>query len=150
MKQRNMWISWAIVVIWMMFIFSFSSQVGSTSGALSGSVLGFIENIWTRILPDWPLNQVTLHLFIRKAAHFIVYLILGFLTTRALYISHIPFKKRIFLALLISFLYASSDEIHQAFVPNRGPSFWDVLLDTLGASVGLYCYEKLLKLQAPD
>ena len=150
MKQRNIWISWAMVVIWMMLIFSFSSQVGSTSGALSGSVVGFIEDIWTRTLPNWPLNLDALHLFIRKAAHFIVYLILGFLTTRALYTSHIPYKKRIFLALLISFLYASSDEIHQAFVPNRGPSFWDVLLDTLGASVGLYFYEKLLKLQTPN
>ena len=33
--------------------------------------------------------------------------------------------------------YAVTDELHQSFVPSRGASVWDVLLDTLGATAGI-------------
>jgi len=36
------------------------------------------------------------------------------------------------LAVLVTFCVASCDEFHQAFVPGRGSSFHDVLLDTMG------------------
>ena len=39
--------------------------------------------------------------------------------------------------LLLVFLYASSDEFHQSFVPNRTPLFTDVLIDTAGGTLGL-------------
>lgn len=42
------------------------------------------------------------------------------------------------LSVLISFLYAVSDEYHQSFVPGRGPAFRDVLIDTIGASFALF------------
>ena len=38
------------------------------------------------------------------------------------------------LAVLITILVASADEIHQTFLPNRTGSFSDVLLDTAGAA----------------
>ncbi len=41
------------------------------------------------------------------------------------------------LVLLASFLYAASDEIHQAFVPSREGRPMDVLIDTGGAALGL-------------
>lgn len=34
------------------------------------------------------------------------------------------------IAILIVFGYACTDELHQAFVPGRGPAFHDVMLDT--------------------
>ena len=37
---------------------------------------------------------------------------------------------------MVCLLYAASDEIHQAFVPGRGPSVFDVLLDFCGAVTG--------------
>jgi len=40
-------------------------------------------------------------------------------------------------SLLICALYAVSDEVHQAFVPTRNASLWDVLLDCCGAGGGL-------------
>ena len=43
------------------------------------------------------------------------------------------------LVLALVALYAASDEIHQAFVPSREASAWDVLLDTTGAAFGLLC-----------
>ena len=40
-------------------------------------------------------------------------------------------------ALSMVFLYGASDEIHQAFVPNRTAQVSDVLIDTLGGAAGL-------------
>lgn len=37
------------------------------------------------------------------------------------------------LGVVTAFLAGSLDEIHQSFVPSRGSSFHDVLLDTAGA-----------------
>jgi VanZ family protein len=41
------------------------------------------------------------------------------------------------LVVLLAMLYAATDELHQAFVPNRQSSVVDVLIDTLGAVLGL-------------
>jgi VanZ family protein len=40
-------------------------------------------------------------------------------------------------AALLGVLYAGSDEIHQIFVPTRGPSFTDVLIDSIGIALAL-------------
>jgi VanZ family protein len=37
------------------------------------------------------------------------------------------------LALLLTLIAGSLDEIHQIFVPSRGPSPYDVMLDMMGA-----------------
>ena len=41
-------------------------------------------------------------------------------------------------AAVISVLYAATDEFHQSFVPSRMASPWDVLIDTVGAALGLF------------
>jgi VanZ family protein len=41
---------------------------------------------------------------------------------------------------LIAFTYAVSDEIHQSFVPGRGPSALDAGIDLLGALIGTSAY----------
>lgn len=46
-------------------------------------------------------------------------------------------KKRMFISIIIGFLYAISDEIHQSFIPNRSARAIDVFLDTLGATNGV-------------
>ncbi len=40
-------------------------------------------------------------------------------------------------AWLFAVAYALADEIHQAFVPGRTASLWDVLADALGATVAM-------------
>jgi len=45
-----------------------------------------------------------------------------------------------FLAGLICVGYAISDEIHQIFVPGRGPQIKDVLIDSGGAAVGIFIW----------
>lgn len=46
-------------------------------------------------------------------------------------------KKRILISIIIGFLYAISDEIHQSFIPNRSARAIDVFLDTLGVTNGV-------------
>ncbi len=48
-------------------------------------------------------------------------------------------RRRIWVAWLLAVLYAITDEIHQAFVPGRHPSLFDVLVfDGGGAALALF------------
>jgi VanZ family protein len=73
---------------------------------------------------------------LRKAAHFFVYLILGFLVYRLFHFLHIK-KYKLPFALLVVILYAASDEIHQYYTPNRTALVEDVILDSIGGLVGI-------------
>jgi VanZ family protein len=76
-----------------------------------------------------------IHHVIRKCGHFFGYGAIGVLWLRAWWMSlpHSHFLEDAFLALLGTSLVASLDELHQAYLPNRTGSVWDVLLDCCGA-----------------
>jgi VanZ family protein len=46
-------------------------------------------------------------------------------------------RKRVGVVLVVALLYAISDEWHQSFVPGRTPDVWDVVVDMIGAMVGI-------------
>ncbi len=75
------------------------------------------------------------HHYIRKSGHFIGYGFIGLAWLRAWWLTlpHSRFVADAALALLSTALIASADEYHQAFLPNRTSSPWDVLLDCCGA-----------------
>ena len=77
-----------------------------------------------------------IHFFIRKSGHFTGYGLIGFAWLRAwrLTLPRTRLLLDIALAVLGSAVLASSDELHQAFLPNRTGSPWDVLLDCCGAT----------------
>lgn len=79
---------------------------------------------------------------IRKSAHFIAYLILGYLVSHAMKneASTATAWKRRGASLLFCVVYAISDEFHQLFVPGRGPMLKDVLIDGSGAAIGILLY----------
>ncbi|KRG11726.1 hypothetical protein ACA29_15155, partial [Lederbergia galactosidilytica] len=54
-------------------------------------------------------------------------------------------KNRFLRAWIITTIYAATDELHQAFIPNRTGSFWDVGLDSLGALLALLALQFLQK-----
>jgi VanZ family protein len=66
---------------------------------------------------------------LRKGAHLTEYAILGALLLRAL---HRPGP-----ALALGVAYAASDELHQHFVRGRHGSPLDVLLDSVGVTIGI-------------
>ena len=46
-------------------------------------------------------------------------------------------------ALFLTIVYGATDELHQAFVPGRDPSWTDLGFDSLGALIGLLVWEAL-------
>jgi VanZ family protein len=119
------------VIVWAAVIFTFSTDSFS-----SDHTQGIIFGILHTFLPHAPNETLSaLHEFIRKCGHFGEYFIFGLLLFRALRAPGTGWQLRwTCLAILIAAIYASSDEIHQIFVPSRGASVWDALLDTVGAS----------------
>jgi VanZ family protein len=83
-----------------------------------------------------------IHHVFRKCCHLTEYAILGILLWRAVRkpIRHDPRPwswREAAIAVLIVFLYASTDEFHQMFVPTRTPTVSDVFIDTSGAIIGM-------------
>ncbi|MED0892599.1 VanZ family protein [Aneurinibacillus migulanus] len=78
-----------------------------------------------------------LEFFIRKGAHFISYFVLGFLLSRVLRAFKLKGWRNALLALFLAVLYASSDELHQAFTASRNGMILDVWLDGAGAACGI-------------
>src|SRR5579864_4828469 len=76
-----------------------------------------------------------IHHYIRKSGHFLGYGLIGLAWLRAWWMTlpRSSFVPDAMLALLGTALIASLDEFHQAFLPNRTSTPWDVLIDCSGA-----------------
>ena len=77
---------------------------------------------------------------IKKLAHVGEYAILGFLMFRALLKkkkSSLASRYAWLWALIGTTLYGVSDEVHQMFVPTRTVYTGDILINALGAGIGL-------------
>ena len=135
-----------LVVIWMIVIFCFSAQTGVKSTKTSNVVTSMVVNVTTNvskqeITREEAKKRVEDSTFlIRKLAHFTEYLILGILIIRLLRTYGKLNVRMIITAIVICFLYAASDEIHQIFVPGRTAKVLDTLIDTSGASIGIIFY----------
>lgn len=106
---------WLPAIVWMVVIFWFSSQ------------------------PDLPRPASDLlNLIVRKTAHFTVFGVLALLYLRALG----DWRNR-WLALLLTILYAISDEYHQSWTPLRHPAWTDVVIDSAGAVTALWLWSRL-------
>lgn len=94
------------------------------------------------------LHWELIHHLIRKTGHFMGYGIFCLICFRGFWIELQGAASRLFrqlrahgLAILVTFLVASADEIHQSFLPNRTGQFSDVLLDTCGGvALGLMLF----------
>ncbi|HEY9721809.1 MAG TPA: VanZ family protein [Oscillatoriaceae cyanobacterium] len=128
-EQPRAW-RWAFVLLWMGFIFFMSAQ--TSSGDQSMAIVQVLLHL-VGVQPDAAGLALANHL-LRKTAHFSVYATLALLSWWAL-----PGRgwRRFVGAWAIAALYACTDEFHQAFVPSRGPSPWDVALDSTGAGCAM-------------
>ena len=131
-----------LTILCMIVIFYFSAQNADYSSETSGE---FIYSVGKIFFKDFRVmserQQASLiesyQYLVRKFAHIVIYAFLGMLTAATMLTYPMKTKNRIVCAFVISFLYAVSDELHQMFVPGRGPMFSDVLIDTVSASAGI-------------
>lgn len=136
-KSRVFLKYWLPLFLWMAVIFSASSDSHSCEHSSR-----FVEPLLHWLFPGMSqVNVERIHHVIRKCAHLTEYAILAVLIWRVLQVSsnHLPAWSwpKVGGALLLVFLYASSDEFHQRFVPTRTPLVSDVFVDTSGGAIGL-------------
>ncbi|MCF6138807.1 VanZ family protein [Pseudalkalibacillus berkeleyi] len=145
----NKILSWSFVFLWMSLIFYLSHQPATASNAMSTGLTEMIVQFIEGVTPVQDFDLEAFNHIVRKNAHFFAYFILGLLVLNALRKNRIR-KKEIGFALLICVLYASSDEVHQLFVPGRGAQINDVLIDSSGAIVGVSLYTFVHKIRHPN
>ena len=130
-------------------IFILSAEEADASSALSGSLsemilsfFGFLKDLEgnARLELISSFNGV-----LRSAAHMGVFFILAFFS--AFMWEYWNLKKAWLAALISSFFYAVSDEIHQIFVPGRAFQFTDVLLDLSGISLAVLFFSLIFYLK---
>ncbi|ADQ08061.1 VanZ family protein [Caldicellulosiruptor hydrothermalis 108] len=133
--KSKIYIRWALVFVWMAVIFYFSAQEGAVSHQKSFSIAIFAEKLIEFITGKDLINsnnRKNFEFLIRKIAHVTEYFILSMLFYKAFYEYNKNPKKSFILTATFSILYAISDEIHQVFVSDRGPSPVDVMIDSVG------------------
>ena len=86
-------------------------------------------------VPSLSSGLGTWDLLLRKIAHLSEYAILGALLVRAV--------QRPAVAILAGGLYAVTDEFHQHFVRGRHAAWYDVLIDTVGVTIGVLFWSRL-------
>ena len=129
-----------LLVIWMIVIFMFSNDSGTSSLSKSDRVarntINTVSKITKKKYTESKKDKIikNTRFIIRKTAHFTLYFILGvlvYLTFRSYGISN-----RVFIySILFCLVYAISDEIHQLISSDRTARVLDVLIDTSGSIV---------------
>ncbi len=130
---------WLIILLWMGLIFGASGD--SMSFVHTARIIGpIVRWFWPEVTGPqiWQIVLV-----VRKTAHVLEYAVLGLLVWRALRHFRDPESPSwdwlvALQAVLIVMVYATTDEIHQCFVPSRQGSQFDVFLDTSGAVLALF------------
>lgn len=137
-KTRSFFKYWFVPLAWMSLIF-----VGSSDSKSYTHSSRLIEPFLHWLFPHMTQTHVeAIHHAIRKCCHLTEYAILATLLWRAV---RKPVRRdprpwswrEATIAIIIVFLYASTDEFHQMFVPTRTPMVSDVFIDTSGAVIGM-------------
>jgi len=120
---------WWPALAWAVVISGFSTSV-FTAEHTSRIIIPILH--W--LFPHAAMQTLArVHHIIRKCAHFTEYFILSLLILRGIRGGRRETHLRwALVAVIIVAGYASLDEMHQIFVPGRGPAVSDVLLDTTG------------------
>ena len=135
-----------LALFWMCVIFAFSAQEKEESSEVSEAISYRMVNS-TGILFHLHLDEEQIREIagaientVRKAAHMTEYGILSILFYIWLGKWQFGVRKRGLLAIVLSVLYACSDEFHQLFVPGRAGMVRDVLIDSAGAILGILVF----------
>jgi VanZ like family len=135
-RMRRFLKYWLPLLIWLGVIF-----VGSTNIMSAEHTSRYIVPFLLWLKPGMSPHAIWIILVVtRKCAHVTEYAVLAVLLWRAL--RSVPALRTktlmVFSAVLLGCaLFAASDEFHQTFVKSRTPSLRDVVLDVVGALLGV-------------
>jgi VanZ family protein len=130
---------WLPPLVWMAVIFSASADSKSTEHSSR-----YFEPLLRWFFPQMSPEHIgQIHYAFRKFCHLAEYAVLAWLLWRAI---RKPEKNNprpwnwaeAGVALSIVFLYAATDEFHQAFVPTRTAQVSDVFVDAAGGAAALF------------
>lgn len=148
-KNKTNLVAWLLVAINASALFYASSQPVEKSREASlkatKAIIRTLEEVYPEIQDEITIKEV--HRKVRKSSHFVLYMMLGFLMANALKQKG---KHKIAYSLLICVLISMLDETYQLTVPGRGADINDVLIDSMGATVGIginYGIEKMSKVK---
>lgn len=131
----------ALVIMWMITVFSFSNQNGEESQKTSNFVTEIIVKILTHnqnISEAQKLNIIeNTSYIVRKLAHFSIYLLGSVLIYNYINTFDIKTNKKFIISIMIGVSYAVFDEFHQYFVAERSAQILDVCIDSLGIITGI-------------
>lgn len=143
MWKRRLWrgLLWIILLSMMGIIFGFSAQDASASEAVSEVFAAPLARLLSYMRgglegAEYARMYRSAHLFVRKAAHFTEYALLG-LTITLLMGSYRLRARWGFLAWALGTLYAVTDELHQLSSYGRAGQWQDVALDSSGVLLGV-------------
>ncbi len=121
-----------LTIAWLAFIWINSSMDGNESSALSGGLLGLINDIIMRAGIKQELSET----IIRKTAHFTEYAVLAVLLVTDFRQFKVNMKNYGFMVLFAGLLVAAVDETIQLFPVGRVSSVVDVWIDFGGVCAG--------------
>jgi len=138
-----------LVILFMIIIFLFSGQSGvkseSTSDAFASEVIDKITSVTNNNISNKRKKEMIINtrFIVRKLAHLTIYLCLGILVY--LMLSSYNVKKVVFYSILFCFIYACTDEIHQLFSVGRTARFYDIIIDTIGSTIGCFIIKLIIE-----
>lgn len=154
--RKIFWFYAVPLILWMAFIFLMSSQPHEKQNLQP--IIGervpeeFVKKNFSWVRFRYGDGEVSIRalgvpafieFFVRKAAHFAEYFILGCLAFRLMRAWMGNRRSAAWLlgvSALFCLFYAATDEIHQSFTPNRTPMVADVLLDAVSGLIGAAMY----------
>jgi VanZ family protein len=142
---RNFLKYWAPALAVMVVIFAASTDLMSakhTSRLIAPFLMWLVPDISSAAL-------LQVQFVVRKAAHLVEYALLGSLLLRALRAGQGRVRWSLGGAAVgVAALCAAADEYHQSFVGSRTGSAGDVMIDIVGACVGVAIYWRLTQQRA--
>ncbi len=152
MENKVKLLAWLPAVIMMVIIFRFSIANGEQSAGLSFKLTEQIVTVINdtanmELTPQEEKDLIELiHTPIRKLGHMAEYGMLAVTVAFPLFFCHYRRGwKLVIWCEGIGILYACTDEIHQLFVPERSGQLTDVLIDSIGLTLGFIFFLLVLK-----
>lgn len=146
MKRKIMFI---FLIVWMIAIFLFSNMDSNSSNSKSQATIHLTIDTVLKITNKIGLTHkypsmarkeevvMKLNKPLRKVAHASIYCFLAIIILTILRLYRLKTNYLGVITLFLCFIFAMTDEFHQTFILGRTGQLSDVVIDTLGSTLGI-------------